>query len=188
MGKLDNYLNTNWLGKTYPLAITATQRTNVTNYFKDLENKKSILITKIADARAIKEVNDNAIKKGTLYNGVKIDAENGFVATRDDNKAKTTVNATEGIKIQGNIGGVWQDNFYVDTNGYIRAKNIIIDGLDTGAKVFNAQPTTPYKLNDLWKVTGVAGVDFRICTTARETGSYLASHWKIGRASCRERV
>ena len=40
---LTNYLNTNWLNKTYPLTVTAAQRTNVTNYFKDVEAKKSTL-------------------------------------------------------------------------------------------------------------------------------------------------
>lgn len=48
---LTNYLNTNWLNKTYPLTITVTQRTNVTTYFKNLENKKSILLTKITEVR-----------------------------------------------------------------------------------------------------------------------------------------
>ena len=119
----------------------------------------------------------NIIKQDGFYNGIKIDAESGLVATRSDDTSKTTVNATEGIKIQGKVNGVWQDNFYVDTNGYIRAKNIIIDGLDSGNKTFNTTPSPPYILNDLWKVTGIAGVDFKICTTARASGSYVASDW-----------
>lgn len=55
---------------------------------------------------------------------------------------------------------------------------LVISGLESGGnKVFNSTPTPPYKVNDLWKVTGVAGVDFRICTTARASGSYVASDW-----------
>lgn len=174
---LTSHLNTNWLGKAYPLEITSVQRTAINDLFKDLENKKSILLTKITEVRAIKEIEDKTIVKGALYNGVRIDSESGLVATRSDDTSKTTVNATEGIKIQGKVNGVWQDNFYVDTNGFIRAKNIIIDGLDSGNKTFNTTPTVPYALNDLWKVSGIAGVDFKICTTARATGSYVASDW-----------
>lgn len=68
------------------------------------------------------------VKQNTAYNGVKIDSTNGLTVTRTDDRVKTLVNATEGIKIQTKTGTTWGDNFYVDTNGYIRAKNIIIDG------------------------------------------------------------
>ena len=54
---------------------------------------------------------------------------------------------------------------------------LTLSGIDSGNKVFNTTPTTPYKINDLWKVSGVAGVDFKICTTARASGNYVASDW-----------
>lgn len=54
---------------------------------------------------------------------------------------------------------------------------LVISGADLGSKVFNTTPVPPYKVNDLWKVSGVPGVEFRICTTARASGSYVASDW-----------
>ncbi len=77
---LTNYLNTNWLGKTsYPITITSTQRTSVVNYFKDVENKKSILINKIMEIR-----DSSSIKQGTKYNQVSITPAKGVVATHGD--------------------------------------------------------------------------------------------------------
>lgn len=43
---------------------------------------------------------NNALSSTVTYNGVKIDASNGLVVTKSDNKVKTKINATDGIKIQ----------------------------------------------------------------------------------------
>lgn len=64
---------------------------------------------------------------GTMTNGITIDAENGIVITRGDGVVKTTLNATDGIKIEKND----ERKFYVDTNGVLwaedlRAKRLIL--------------------------------------------------------------
>ncbi|WP_339063551.1 phage tail spike protein [Tepidibacillus marianensis] len=75
-----------------------------------------------------------SVLKSTAYNGVTIDAVNGFKAIRSDGLVQTIINATTGIKIQRNISGTWTDQFYVDTNGKaifsgdIKTSNLFIDG------------------------------------------------------------
>lgn len=46
----------------------------------------------------------------------------------------------------------------------------------TKRRVFTVQPTTPYEVADLW-VQGSTG-DIMKCTTARASGSYVASDWE----------
>ena len=80
-------------------------------------------------ASAVVSKANNALQVGTLYNGVKIDTNSGLVVTRSDNKVRTILNATDGIKIQGSVdGSIWTDNFYADTNGKLYAKGLDIDG------------------------------------------------------------
>lgn len=47
---------------------------------------------------------------------------------------------------------------------------------DSKAKVFTSQPTTPYKIGDLW-VQGTSG-NIMKCKTARASGTYTASDWE----------
>jgi phage minor structural protein len=74
-----------------------------------------------------------SLQEGALYNSVKIDANSGLVATRNDNKSRVVVNATDGIKIQksSDNGNTWNNQFYVDTNGTINATGLVIDGTST---------------------------------------------------------
>ena len=76
-------------------------------------------------------IETNTIAKGKVYNGCKISADAGFEAVRSDNKAKTVMNATEGISIYSDLGNGLVRNFFVDTNGRIKAKGIDIDGTGT---------------------------------------------------------
>lgn len=146
---------------SYPVAITSNQRDAIDTALDAVQNAKSILINKITAVReeqAKQYTDDNAVFKDTLYNGVKLNTTVGLMAIRSDNKARTTVNATDGIKIeQGNGSGTWSKKFYVDTNGYLvatdmktsnmSATNIIIDGgklkagsstlIDVGNKTIN---------------------------------------------------
>src|SRR5690606_9220129 len=57
-----------------------------------------------------------------------IGPEDGFVAERTDGKAKTVMNATEGISIFSDVGNGLERNFYVDLNGRIQAKALDISG------------------------------------------------------------
>lgn len=73
------------------------------------------------------------------------------------------------------------DNGEINIKNQLRFVNgvLTLAGVDTGNKIFNSTPTPPYELNDLWKVYGIAGVDFKICTRARVSGSYVASDWVV---------
>lgn len=76
----------------------------------------------------ITEIETSTIHEGALYNNVSISAEDGFVSQRSDNKARAVVNATDGIFIDSDTGSGLTKNFYVDTNGKIQAKELVIDG------------------------------------------------------------
>ena len=76
-------------------------------------------------------IETNTIAKSKVYNGCKISADAGFEAVRSDNKAKTVLNATEGISIYSDLGSGLVKNFFVDTDGRIKAKSIDIDGSGT---------------------------------------------------------
>jgi len=102
--------------------------------FKDYYDRKTSLLNKFSDV--IKLVADNSIQKSILYNGVKIDSINGLVVQKtnaiDTLTNQTILNATDGIKIQRNIGTftspVWVDKFYVDTDGVLNLVDIIASG------------------------------------------------------------
>jgi hypothetical protein len=91
------------------------------------------LNTKVEIANNINLITDKlttiqktAVVKDRVYNGIKISAENGFEAIRSDNKAKTVMNATEGVSIYGDTGSGLEKNFYVDLDGRIKARSIDI--------------------------------------------------------------
>ena len=79
----------------------------------------------------IKQIETSTVHKNKIYNGVHISAEDGFVAERSDGKAKTILNATEGISIYSDIGSGLAKNFFVGLDGRIQAKGLDIDGSGT---------------------------------------------------------
>jgi len=79
----------------------------------------------------IKRIDNEKVNQEGVYNGIKIGPIDGFVAERSDGKAKTMMSATEGISIYSNVGAGLARNFYVDTDGKIKAKQIDIDGSGT---------------------------------------------------------
>lgn len=116
----------NLVQSSYPITMTSTQRVDVNNALQDIEIKSNDLAGLINE----KYTQDNSVMQGQLYNGVKIDTTNGFVATRSDDKARTIVNATDGIKIQGrtSTANAWTDNFYADLNGDLVINNLQLNG------------------------------------------------------------
>ena len=76
----------------------------------------------------IYRIETSTLAKEKVYNGIRIGPDEGFVAERSDLKAKTIMNATEGISIYSNVGYGLERNFFVDTNGRIQAKEIDIAG------------------------------------------------------------
>jgi len=46
----------------------------------------------------------------------------------------------------------------------------------TAPIVFTVEPTTPYRVGDIW----TDGTDLKKCKTARATGAYVAADWELG--------
>lgn len=88
----------------------------------EIANNIELISTKM------KQIETSTVHKNKFYNGARISAEDGFVAERSDGKAKTVMNATEGISIYSDAGSGLTRNFYVDMDGYIRAKKLVIEG------------------------------------------------------------
>lgn len=125
---LSDNLNNNWLGKVYPLTITPAQRTTISNQFKDLENKKTILVNKITEVRATKAYNDakdytdnNALKQNFYYNRTKITEAEG-IEVFDNNNVK--VLQIGGIDTTGNNVKDAYGFVAIHTNG----SKTIVDG------------------------------------------------------------
>lgn len=91
------------------------------NFYKAYEGARA----KLADF-----LEKSSLQLGRNYNNTVIDAENGVVVTRGNMMNRTTLNATEGIKIEKNIGTagspIWEKRFYVDLEG-----NLFADELST---------------------------------------------------------
>lgn len=109
------------------LGINESQR--IIKYEYDPRQRMSSKIVISNAAPGIEDTIANMAKttvvKDSTYNGVKIGPEHGFEAIRSDGKARTVMNATEGIKIQsGNGFGSWKDKFYADLFG-----NLILAGI-----------------------------------------------------------
>jgi hypothetical protein len=86
----------------------------------------------------IENIDKNTIKEGKVYNGVTTSREEGVVVERSDGKAKTIMNATEGISIYSDLGYGLAKNFFVGLDGRIQAKGIDIDGSGTFSGELNA--------------------------------------------------
>ncbi|TCJ01597.1 hypothetical protein E0Y62_23180, partial [Cytobacillus praedii] len=69
------------------------------------------------------------LESETGGNGITISPSDGLVSTKSDNTIKTTLNATEGIKIEKYELGLWKKKFYVDTNGTLTAEDLIANKL-----------------------------------------------------------
>src|SRR5690606_39708985 len=62
----------------------------------------------------VNQIERSTVHKERVYNGIRIGPENRFEAIRSDKKARTTMNATEGIKIDlGDGEGNYTPVFYV---------------------------------------------------------------------------
>ncbi|MDT3429034.1 hypothetical protein J2Z22_004630 [Paenibacillus forsythiae] len=89
------------------------------NFYKDYE----VARVKLSDF-----LEKSSLQLGRNYNNTVIDAENGIVVTRGNMMNRTTLNATEGIKIEKNIGyagnPVWEKRFYVDLEGNMFADEL----------------------------------------------------------------
>lgn len=81
----------------------------------------------------ITQIQEQYVSQNRTYNNIRINAEEGFVSERSDDKAKTLMNATEGIAIyaRDDAGNPYIKVFYVDLNGRIQATALDISGDST---------------------------------------------------------
>ena len=95
----------------------------------------SLTITDGLDSSHISDsIMDGVVKLDTDYtNGIRMDTDKGIVVSRSDNKVKTTLNASEGIKIEKyenkGLGLDWQKKFFVDDNGDLTAQDLIANNM-----------------------------------------------------------
>ena len=98
--------------------------------------KGNVTISNTAGA-FIKDISDTVvalqqttITKESLYNGVKIGPDNGFVATRSDDLVKTSMNATNGISIdmRNTIAASYTPVFYVQTDAETGTAKLYLAG------------------------------------------------------------
>lgn len=130
---LANYLNglsvKPWnTTSTANIAITPTEwRDKWLKYYEAVHVLRKGISDKLVEA------DSKSLKIATPYNNVQMDATNGLVAQRSDNKVKTTMNATDGFKIEKstNNGSTWEKTLYADTNGVIYANGLVIDSSTT---------------------------------------------------------
>lgn len=91
----------------------------------------------------VTNIKQQTVYKERVYNGVKVGPENGFEAIRSDKKARTVMNATDGIKIQKGDGvGTYVDVIFLDTDGNavftgkVEASSFVGGSIDIGDGTF----------------------------------------------------
>jgi len=102
------------------LGVNEKQRIIEYDYSPKLKMNSKVTIANFIDGieDTISRIERTTIFKEKLYNGIRIGPVNGFEATRSDEKARTIMNATDGIKLQkGDGAGVYVDVIFLDTEG-----------------------------------------------------------------------
>ncbi len=127
-------------------------------------------------ADTLTTIQTTSVSKNNVYNGCSIGPDNGFVAEKSDGKAKTIMNATEGISIYSDVGLGLVRNFFVDTDGRIKAKQIDISGsgtfggtitIGTGSNTFKVDAT-----NGMWLgATAFATAPFSVTLSGAATAT-----------------
>lgn len=103
------------------------------------------------------------------YNGVKIDSTEGLIVTRNDNKIRSGMNATDGIFIEKYESSQWNKKLYADIDGNLIIKGFIEIG--SGNTIFKADSNgiylgssdfnyAPFKVNLLGYLTA-SGADIQ---------------------------
>ena len=108
-------------------------------------------------ADTLTQIQTTSVSKDSVYNGVSIGPDNGFVAERSDQLVKTTTNATEGISIdlRQTITASYTPVFYVQTDTATGTAKLYLAGnavftgevvggsilIGSGSNTFNANGT-----------------------------------------------
>lgn len=112
---------------------TVIDRNEFIQKFKRYYDEVTNIVNAINDS-----IKYSSLQLGSFYNDMVLDALDGITVTRNDKSYRTKVNATEGLRIQKNIGTQsspnWSDRFFVDTNGNLTLKGFFQAG--EGERVF----------------------------------------------------
>ena len=98
------------------------QEIEIANYINTLEDQ-------------LYRIETTTVAKEKIYNGCKIGPDEGFTSERSDSKVKTTMNATEGFKLESDIGDGLVKVFYVGTDGIVHAVGLMIQTSGAGGRI-----------------------------------------------------
>ena len=126
---LQDYMYSNYLGKSYPIKITENNRLEILEKYRQVQYVKGQLENQIN----VEYTQQNAVILDKNYNGVNINYKDGIIIQRGDAKVRTILNATSGISIQRKENSSWINQLYADTEGKLQvkdlvAKNILLNG------------------------------------------------------------
>jgi phage minor structural protein len=193
----ENYIDQ----EEYPIEVSTINREAILSAFADLETAIVALYEAI-DQKRISNVSSSLTNYidgiGTTLTGLidsKIDTwfYEG-TPTLTNNPAKDwTTNTIKDKHLDDlyyNTANGYVYRFVYESNAYkwVRIKDTDIvaamqiaslaqDTADSKRRIFVTQPVPPYDIGDLWRVTNVSGVDFKICTATRLVGDYDANDW-----------
>jgi len=121
-------------------ATTPIDRDEFKSKFQTYYNQAKRIINEITDA-----LKYSSWQFGTPYNRVTMDAINGLLVERSDNKFKSIFNATYGILLQKNVNGNWVNQFSVNNDGVIEARGLRI--FDTDIDMLQGRLTNNIDVN-----------------------------------------
>lgn len=193
---LKPYLENNFLiGKTYPLPVVITQRTEIEIRLQRVVDCKTKLVNKIAEVRAeiaktytVEKLDDFVTvysqDKQSLMNQIDGKIDSWF----QEEDPKDSWLPSEKLAHDGDMWykasikqlkryDVVSDTWEVIDNPAYEIASQAMDVADGKRRIFTIQPTAPYDVGDLW-VQGAGGEIF-YCYTAKEEGqSFSLTDWQ----------
>lgn len=121
--------------------IVASNRLIITNTEGTFEvNETGVTLDGLAltikGGLPVSQLAEGVLLENNFYNGVKIDSLEGLVVTRNDNKIRSVLNATDGISIEKWENSQWVKKLHADNDGNLIIKGFIEIG--SGSSIFKA--------------------------------------------------
>ena len=166
-------------------AINRTQfKANFVNYYNSRQDLLNQINTKIKESAVndSKDYADKVIDALDKNLTEQIDGKiNSYNQTNDPSLSWNTEDK------QKNIGDLWYNPSLKITQRWNGTEWEEIEATDSTAQaiaeskrtVFTVQPTTPYKVGDLWVTNLSSSGDLKVCKIARANGDFVSSDWVI---------
>lgn len=166
-------------------AINRTQfKANFVNYYNSRQDLLNQINTKIKESAVndSKDYADKVIDALDKNLTEQIDGKiNSYNQTNDPSLSWNTEDK------QKNIGDLWYNPSLKITQRWNGTEWEEIEATDSTAQaiaeskrtVFTVQPTTPYKIGDLWVTNLSSSGDLKVCKIARANGDFVSSDWVI---------